>query len=98
MGGFMQPQGHVQVLSSLLDVGLPLQAALDAPRWRYLESGELAIEARIGDRLATKLARRGHDVTVLPPGRFGGAQIARNDAGTLSGATEPRKDGSVLGY
>jgi len=98
MGGYMQPQGHVQVLSHLLDRGRPLQAALDAPRWRYLESGRLAIEARIGDRLATKLARRGHDVVVRPPSTFGGAQIVRNDAGTLSGATEPRKDGSVAGY
>ncbi|MFB6227464.1 MAG: gamma-glutamyltransferase family protein [Halobacteriales archaeon] len=98
MGGFMQPQGHVQVLSQLLDRDRPLQAALDAPRWRYLESGELAVEARMDDRLATKLARRGHDVTVLPPGQFGGAQIVRNDGSTLSGATEPRKDGSVVGY
>ena len=98
MGGYMQPQGHVQVLSNVLDYDMPVQRALDAPRWRYLESGELGVEARIGDRLATKLARRGHDVTVLPPGRFGGAQIVRNDGGTLSGATEPRKDGSVVGY
>ena len=98
MGGFMQPQGHVQVVSQLLDSNQPLQAALDAPRWRYLESGELGVEARMDDRLMAKLARRGHDVTVLPPGRFGGAQIVRNDGGTLSGATEPRKDGSVVGY
>ena len=77
MGGYMQPQGHVQVLSHVLDEELPLQAALDAPRWRYLESGELAIEARIGDRLSTKLARRGHDLEVLLPALFGGAQIAR---------------------
>jgi gamma-glutamyltranspeptidase/glutathione hydrolase len=98
MGGFMQPQGHVQVLSGLLDEGRPLQAALDAPRWRYLESGRLAIEARIGDRLATKLVRRGHDVVVRPPSTFGGAQIVRNDDGVLSGATEPRKDGNVVGY
>ncbi len=98
MGGFMQPQGHVQVLSHLLDDGHPLQAALDAPRWRYLETGELAVEARTDDRLMAKLTRRGHDVTVLPSGRFGGAQIVRNDGGTLSGATEPRKDGNVVGY
>ena len=65
---------------------------------RSTASGELAVESRIGDRLATKLAGRGHDVAVLPPGRFGGVRIVRNDAGTLSGATEPRKDGSVVGY
>jgi gamma-glutamyltranspeptidase/glutathione hydrolase len=98
MGGYMQPQGHVQVLSNLLDYGQPLQAALDAPRWRCLTNGQLAVEARIGDGVATKLARRGHDVTIKPPNLFGGAQIVRNDEGTLSAATEPRKDGSAIGY
>ncbi len=95
MGGFMQPQGHVQVLSNLLDRGMPLQAALDEPRWRYMTDGSLAVEARFDDDLASKLARRGHDVTVELPVQFGGAQVARNRDGVLSGATEPRKDGTV---
>ena len=98
MGGYMQPQGHVQVISNLVDYGLPLQAALDRPRWRYREDGTLAIEERTGDSIGTKLSRRGHDVRVLDPGAFGGAQIARNDGGTLSAATEPRKDGNATGY
>jgi gamma-glutamyltranspeptidase/glutathione hydrolase len=98
MGGYMQPQGHVQVLSNLLDYDMPLQAALDAPRWRYREDGTLALEERMHAGVASKLARKGHDVGVLYPGLFGGAQAVRNDDGTLSGATEPRKDGHVAGF
>ena len=98
MGGYMQPQGHVQVVSNVVDHGLPLQAALDYPRWRYREDGSLAIEERTSDSLGTKLTRRGHDVRLLYPSLFGGAQIARNDGGTLSAATEPRKDGNAQGY
>ncbi|WP_324760229.1 gamma-glutamyltransferase family protein [Haloarcula montana] len=98
MGGYMQPQGHVQVLSNLLDRDMPLQAALDEPRWRYREDGTLATEARFDADVASKLARRGHDVAVDVPLRFGGAQIARWNDGTLSGATEPRKDGTVDVY
>jgi gamma-glutamyltranspeptidase/glutathione hydrolase len=98
MGGYMQPQGHVQVIANLVDYGMGLQAALDAPRWRYRADGSLAIEERLPAGVPSKLARRGHDVRVLPPGLFGGAQAVRNDGGTLSGATEPRKDGQVSGF
>jgi gamma-glutamyltranspeptidase/glutathione hydrolase len=96
MGGYMQPQGHLQVLANLLDYEMDLQAALDAPRWRYRADGSLAVEERLPN--AAKLARRGHDVRVLPGSQFGGAQAARFDDGTLSGATEPRKDGQVAGF
>jgi gamma-glutamyltranspeptidase/glutathione hydrolase len=96
MGGFMQPQGHVQVVSNLVDRDLPIQRALDESRWRYREDGTLAVEERLPG--ATKLARRGHEVRVLPPSTFGGAQLARTAEGTLSGATEPRKDGTVAAY
>lgn len=98
MGGYMQPQGHLQTLVRLLDDGATLQEALDAPRWRYRESGRLAVEARLSTPAQNGLLRRGHDLEVLPPGTFGGAQIVRNAAGTLSGATEPRKDGTVATY
>ncbi|WP_436348513.1 gamma-glutamyltransferase family protein [Natronorubrum sp. FCH18a] len=96
MGGYMQPQGHLQIISNLVDYDVPLQAALDAPRWRYRESGTLGVEERLPNQ--TKLARKGHDVGVLPPSMFGGAQIVRKRGDTLSGATEPRKDGTVTGY
>ncbi|WP_327053770.1 gamma-glutamyltransferase family protein [Halomicrococcus gelatinilyticus] len=98
MGGYMQPQGHVQVVSNVVDYDLPLQAALDRPRWRYREDGALAVEGRMDGNLTTKLTRMGHDVRVLAPTMFGGAQIVRNEDGVLSGATEPRKDGTVAGF
>ena len=98
MGGYMQPQGHLQVLANLLDYDMPLQAAMDAPRWRYLADGSLAVEDRFPDGLLPKLARRGHDVTVRPPGDFGGGQITRLAEGVVSGATEPRKDGTAAGF
>jgi gamma-glutamyltranspeptidase/glutathione hydrolase len=98
MGGYMQPQGHLQTLANIVDYDMPAQAALDAPRWRYREDGALAIEDRFPRGVAPKLARKGHDVRVEPPLQFGGAQLARYDEGTLSGATEPRKDGQVAPY
>lgn len=106
MGAFMQPQGHVQVIGNLVDGGMPLQRSLDEPRWRYLEDGDVGIEARFDDQIASKLARRGHDLALYPSGPynqgpvggFGGAQIARNEDGVLSAATDPRKDGSALGF
>ncbi|WP_066416440.1 gamma-glutamyltransferase [Halorubrum aethiopicum] len=98
MGGYMQPQGHVQVISNLVDHGMPLQRALDEPRWRYREDGTLALEPHFDDDVAAKLVRRDHDVRTLSPVMFGGAQIARNEDGVLSAATEPRKDGNAQGY
>ena len=97
MGGYMQPQGHLQVISNVVDYGLPLQAALDRPRWRYREDDTLAVEPQFDGHTAGKLVRRGHEVQTLPPSLFGGAQIVRNDDGTLSAATEPRKDGNAVG-
>ena len=98
MGGYMQPQGHLQIVSNLVDHDLPLQAALDRPRWRYREAGSLAVEPQFDGHTAAKLVRKGHDVRTLTPALFGGAQIVRNDGGVLSGATEPRKDGNAAGF
>ncbi|WP_251344115.1 gamma-glutamyltransferase [Haloplanus halophilus] len=98
MGGYMQPQGHLQVLANVLDYGMPLQAALDAPRWRYLADGSLAVEDRFPEGLLPKLSRRGHDVVVKSASEFGGGQITRLADGVISGATEPRKDGAAAGF
>jgi gamma-glutamyltranspeptidase/glutathione hydrolase len=95
MGGYMQPQGHLQTLVGMLDDELTLQEALDRPRWRYREDGRLAVEARMPTDVQNGLRRRGHDLDVLLPGMFGGAQVVRNNEGSLSGATEPRKDGTT---
>ncbi|ELZ13482.1 gamma-glutamyltransferase [Halovivax asiaticus JCM 14624] len=96
MGGYMQPQGHVQVVSNVVDYDMGLQEALDAPRWRVREDGTLGVEERLPK--AAALARRGHDVRVLPPVQFGGAQLVRHRNGSLAGASEPRKDGQAIGF
>ncbi len=98
MGGYMQPQGHVQVISNVVDYDLSIQAALDRPRWRYREDGQLAVEEFSDAGVPTALTRMGHEVQILAPLMFGGAQFVRNDGGVLSAATEPRKDGNALGY
>ena len=95
MGGYMQPQGHVQVITNLVDGGMSLQEALDVARWRHQEDGGLAIEARFDTDLIHGLLSRGHDLRVRTPIGFGGAQAVRCEDGILSGATEPRKDGTV---
>lgn len=95
MGGFMQPQGHVQLLTNLIDFGMNPQEALDAPRWMWTGEKKITLEAGFGGDLAFSLARRGHEVSLagdsLNLGR--GQMILRNDSGVLCGASEPRADG-----
>jgi gamma-glutamyltranspeptidase/glutathione hydrolase len=98
MGGATQPQGQVQMLANAVDYDMPLQAALDAPRWVYRADGTLGVEGRFDGHLLTKVARKGHDVRIMEKDHFGGAQVARYDDGVLSGATEPRKDGSIAQF
>lgn len=99
MGGFMQPQGHVQVLRRLLDEGRDPQAALDAPRWRYLGGRAVACEQEFSAELEAALARRGHELhreAAHPP--FGRGQIIlRHEAGWVAGS-DNRGDGCALGY
>jgi len=111
MGGDMQPQGHVQVLVNLLDFGMNLQEAGDAPRFYHTDSSEpdgtpmvggglLALEPGISDEIRRDLARRGHRFHEVSPLAFGGYQAVARDpeTGVLSGASESRKDGCALGY
>jgi len=102
MGGHMQPQGHLQLVSHIVDRGLDPQAALDEPRWRLdrdgLEDWSLALEEPL-HRLAPALARRGHRALCdTSPAAFGGGQavLVRDDV--LIGGSESRKDGLALGY
>ena len=100
MGGFMQPQGHVQVLMNMIDYGLNPQEALDAPRWQWLGGRKIEIETGFGNELAEALRRRGHEVTMTDDFiSFGRGQIIlRDDNGVLMGATEPRADGTVAAW
>jgi gamma-glutamyltranspeptidase / glutathione hydrolase len=98
MGGYIQPQAHVQVLMNALDFHLNPQAALDAPRWQWIEGNKVEVEYSFPEYLAEKLLRSGHQVVRGAVGAttFGRGQIIwRNSSGALTGATEPRTDGTV---
>jgi gamma-glutamyltranspeptidase/glutathione hydrolase len=100
MGGFMQPQGHVQVVLHTVDHGRNPQATLDAPRWQWLEGRRIALEA-FPDEVVADLEARGHAVgRDADPAAFGRGQIIWRDpvSGVLAGATEPRTDGTVAAF
>ncbi len=100
MGGEMQPQGHLQVVSSMLDHGLNPQVALDAPRWRLGEGFEVRVEPGTDAELLAALSRRGHQPVVAPDSLgFGRGQIIiRLEEGVYAAGSEPRADGAALGY
>ncbi|TRM10583.1 gamma-glutamyltransferase [Lentibacillus cibarius] len=98
MGGFMQPQGHVQVMMNTIDFGLNPQAALDAPRWQWLKDKKVEVEHSFPHHIAQELAEKGHDITMqLEPNSFGRGQMIWRDpeSGVLVGGTESRTDGTV---
>ena len=101
MGGAYQPCGHARLVSNLVDYGMELQAALDAPRaFAGLFSGVdgLALETGYAAPVAEALAAKGHR-TRWSPEPLGGAQaIEIREEGVLVGASDPRKDGCALGY
>ncbi len=98
MGGFMQPQGHFQVAIHTIDYHLNPQAALDAPRWQWMEGKKVRVEPDFPNHLAQALARKGHEIEqTIDAGSFGRGQIIwRNpETGILSGGTESRTDGAI---
>jgi gamma-glutamyltranspeptidase/glutathione hydrolase len=112
MGGGMQPQGHVQVLTNQIDFGLGLQEAGDASRWQHegdneptdekmTNGGYVEMESGIPYETVRELKKRGHDVRV-DVGGYGGYQaikIETHDGQRVyAGASESRKDGQAAGY
>jgi gamma-glutamyltranspeptidase/glutathione hydrolase len=105
MGGDVQPQGHVQVLVNMIDRGLNLQQAIDAPRTRYINGRSVMMEEALGTAVIDQLVARGHQ-RALPPAGYthralmGGGQAILIDpvTGALVGASDHRKDGLALGY
>jgi len=98
MGGFMQPQGHLQVVMNTTDFNLNPQAALDAPRWQWVNDKTVMVEHDFSQAIAAQLARRGHDIRVtLDSVSFGRGQVIwRNpETGVLCGGTEGRTDGQI---
>jgi gamma-glutamyltranspeptidase/glutathione hydrolase len=110
MGGAMQPQGHVQILVNLIDFGMNLQEAGDAPRVRHdgsseptdevmRDGGQVILEKGASPATVKALEARGHHVKVANDGDFGGYQaILRDEHGVYFGASESRKDGAAQGY
>jgi gamma-glutamyltranspeptidase/glutathione hydrolase len=105
MGGDIQPQGHAQVMVNLLDRGLNLQQAIDAPRVRYISGRDVMMEDGLTLSVINALIARGHQRALPPPGilhraLMGGGQAIMIDpaTGALLGASDVRKDGMALGY
>jgi gamma-glutamyltranspeptidase/glutathione hydrolase len=98
MGGDMQPQGHVQVLLNLIDFGMNVQEAGEAPRFRH-SAGGLALETAIAAEARFGLDQRGHRL-ITSVGAFGGFQGILIDpkTGVMMGGSDPRKDGLAIGY
>jgi gamma-glutamyltranspeptidase/glutathione hydrolase len=102
MGGFNQAQAHAQFVSNIVDFGMNIQAALEAPRFtKYTFTGcDLMMEDRVPTDIRATLTQRGHQIELL--GNFaqqvGGGQAVRRDfaAGVNYGASDPRKDGEAI--
>ncbi len=108
-GGDGQPQWALQLLTKLIDHGLDLQGAIEAPRWTSFPGTdpinahhpfELRLEDRFAPAVVAELAARGHRVTLLGPWAGGGVVqlIARDADGILRGGSDPRGEGQALGY
>ncbi|MFD0739764.1 gamma-glutamyltransferase [Lysobacter koreensis] len=111
MGGAMQPQGHAQIVMNLVDFGMNLQEAGDAPRIQHdgstepagqatvmSDGGELDLETGFDYETVRALMRKGHSVRYAD-GPYGGYQaIMVNPHGGYIGASESRKDGQAAGY
>ncbi|TVQ57945.1 MAG: gamma-glutamyltransferase family protein [Spirulina sp. DLM2.Bin59] len=99
MGAQMQPQGHVQMVVNTTDYGMNPQAALDAPRWRFLRDNLVMLELGVERSIAAGLTERGHRVTVTPAiHEFGKGQMILNQGGTFWAGTEPRADGGAIAW
>jgi len=100
MGGAIQPQGHVQVLTNLIDMGMNLQQAIEAPRYRYLSGKRVLFEDAMTQPIIAGLLAKGHQRATQAGASMGGGQAIMIDpvSGTLMGASDQRKDGMALGY
>ena len=100
MGGFMQPQGHVQVVTNLIDFHMNPQEALDGPRWQWIKVRTVEVEPEVPKHLVEDLLNKGHDIKIQPnSGAFGrGQMILRTEEGTLCGGNEKRADGHIGVY
>lgn len=99
MGGFMQPQGHIQMIVNTVDYTMNPQASLDAPRWQWIKAKEIEIESDAEAKIIEGLGARGHKVKLSEPGgRFGRGQIIwRLPSGVYLAGSDKRADGYAAG-
>ena len=96
MGGFMQPQGHLQVVMNMIDFNMNPQAALDAPRFRWDEGLKVSLETYFDIEIVEGLKAKGHDITIDPvSGGFGRGQIILNKKDHYEVGTESRCNGHI---
>jgi gamma-glutamyltranspeptidase/glutathione hydrolase len=84
-----------------IDVGMNVQEAIEAPRFRFYDDGTLMVENRFPKHMRDDLVRRGHHVVVAPDwhnGVGGGQGIQFTGHGTMLGGADPRRDGVALGF
>ncbi len=102
MGGWNQAQAHAQFVANLVDFGMNLQSALEAPRFTKLtfDGADVEIESRVPASVRVGLAAKGHDLKVIAPFAqdVGGGQAVMRDfaRGINYGASDPRKDGAAV--
>jgi gamma-glutamyltranspeptidase/glutathione hydrolase len=101
MGGWNQAQAHVQFVSNVVDHGMNIQAALDAPRVTKLtfEGNDVMVEDRVSPSVRARLTGLGHELQVLDgySSLVGGGQaVMRDGSGINYGASDPRKDGAAI--
>ena len=99
MGGPIQPPGHVQTITRLVDHRMNAQAVLDAPRWKFIDGVALELEKTADAALRDGLAALGHDVSVPADSLgFGSGQfVVRCGDGYMAGS-DPRRDGYPVGF
>jgi gamma-glutamyltranspeptidase/glutathione hydrolase len=101
MGGFMQPQGHVQILSAMLDDGLDPQAALNRPRFCVNPDDTVSLEEGMPEETMARLISMGHPASMVSGYArklFGRGQIILTCSnGFYEGGSDPRSDGCVFG-
>jgi gamma-glutamyltranspeptidase / glutathione hydrolase len=101
MGGWNQSQAHAQFVSNVVDFGMNIQAAMEAPRFTKgtFDGCELSIETRVSAAVTKELESMGHVIRPVGPysGRMGGGQAVMSVAdGIHFGASDPRKDGAAI--
>ena len=96
MGGFMQPQGHLQVVLNTVDFHMNPQESLDAPRFQWVGGKKVQLERAVPAEIAEELKRRGHEIEIVPDELdMGRGQIIWKLDGVYAGGTEPRADGTI---